>query len=53
MRRAIAALWMAAIITLVTAGMEFYDAEVLSGATMLLVAAGFGGLAGLLTRRYG
>ena len=53
MNRAIGAVWGAAVITLVASVMEFYDAHLLSGAVVLLVALGLAALAYALTQRYG
>jgi len=52
MRRAILAIWMAAVATLVAAGIELYDLRIPSGIGMLVVAAGLGALAFFLRDRY-
>jgi hypothetical protein len=53
MHRAIVAVWAAALAMVVAAGIEFHDGEVMSGAGILVVAAGLGALATFLRERFG
>jgi len=53
MRRAILAVWVAAVVTLVAAGIDLYDLRIPSGVGMLVVAVGLGALAVFLRDRYG